>query len=343
MSCKPRLLLGAMAMLGLAVFFAAARAQEPADDGKKAEQSLHEQDIYIPYEKLREVFEKHGRGVFLPYEQFQELWKAAREKTPRTAEEKPPVGALISEIDNQATVEKDVVRVKAKLKIEVLAEGWHTIPLRLSDAAITRSSLGGKPARIIGAPGQDYKLLIEKKGKEPENVELDLDYAKAITRSPGRNSVSFQAPQAPISRWRVVIPQSGVKVDLHPLIAATEVPEENVAQPPSAVKNGPGQPGAATPQTPAKTKNETVVLAFVGAAPIISIDWTPKAEGRDRPDRHDQRANRGAGLDRRGRIAVPGDHHLRDQPRRIWRNSKSTCRPIRKWPTSSTPTSGSGR
>ena len=42
------------------------------------ENVLNEQTIYIPYEKLRKVFEKEGRGVFLPYEKFQELWNAAR-------------------------------------------------------------------------------------------------------------------------------------------------------------------------------------------------------------------------------------------------------------------------
>ena len=31
---------------------------------------------------------------------------------------------------------------------------------------------------------------------------------------PGQNSVSFQAPQAPVSRWRVRIPEAGVKVNL---------------------------------------------------------------------------------------------------------------------------------
>ncbi len=265
MISKPRLLLSATALLGVAVFFAAAvaKAQGPADDGKKTEPSIHEQDIYIPYEKLREVFEKHGRGVFLPYEKFQELWRAAREKTPAAAERKPPVGALITEIENEATVEKDVVRVKAKLKIEVLAEGWNSIPLRLSDAAIIRAVLGGKPALIVGTPGRGYKLLIDKKGKQPETMELDLEYAKTIARKPGRNSVSFQSPQAPVSRWRVVIPQSGVKVDLHPLIAATEVPAEKTAE----------------GETPAKKKDQTVILAFVGAAPVVRIDWTPKAEG----------------------------------------------------------------
>jgi len=249
-----RFLSSALVLLGMAVFFAAvANAQDPAGNETKSERSILEQDIYIPYEKLREVFEKHGRGVFLPYEKFQELWQAAREKTPRAVDEKPPVDALIAEIENHATVEKDVVRVDAKLKIEVLAEGWHRIPLRLSDAAITRATLGDKPARIVGQPGQDYTLLIEKKGKEPETLELNLQYAKSIARSPGQNEVSFQTPQAPVSRWKIVIPQSGVKVDLHPLIAATEAPEE---------KN-----------------DQTVILAFVGAASTVRINWTPKAEG----------------------------------------------------------------
>ncbi len=42
------------------------------------EKSFHEETIYIPYDRLKKVFEKEGRGVFLPYEKFQELWKAAR-------------------------------------------------------------------------------------------------------------------------------------------------------------------------------------------------------------------------------------------------------------------------
>jgi hypothetical protein len=266
MNPRPRFVLPATTFLGVAALLWAvnAFAQEPPKDGEKGEKterSILEQDIYIPYEKLRQVFEKHGRGVFLPYEKFQELWQAAQDKTRPAAEPKPPVGALVTEIDNEATVEKDVVRVKAKLKIEVLAEGWNEISLRLADAAITSATLDDKPARIIGAPGQDYRLLIEKKGKEAQQMLLALEYAKAITRTPGQNSVSFQSPQAPVSRWRVTIPQAGVKVNLHPLIAATEVPSEK------------------KPEGDATKSDETVVLAFVGAAPVVRIDWTPKAEG----------------------------------------------------------------
>ncbi|MFZ1935524.1 MAG: hypothetical protein WCB27_09705 [Thermoguttaceae bacterium] len=267
MLSRTRFLLTAAALCSFAALLcpAGVTAQERANDDKKADAKILEQDIYIPYEKLRQVFEKQGRGVFLPYEKFQELWRAAQDKNRPAAEVKPPVGALITEIENVATVEKDVVRVQAKLKIEVLAEGWNEIPLRLSDAAITSAAVAGQPARILGEPGQGYRLLVEKKGKQPEQIELALEYARAITRTPGQNSVSFQAPQAPVSRWRVVIPQAGVKVNLHPLIAATEVPD--------------GKKTDKKSDDAGKKPDETVVLAFVGAAPEVRIDWTPKAEG----------------------------------------------------------------
>jgi len=216
---------------------------------------VREESIYIPYTKLREVFEKEGRGVFLPYEKFQALWQAARDKTAAPAEAKPPVDALITEVENKATVSKDVLKVSAVARIEVLKEGWVEVPLRLGDVALTLATLDDQPARIV-SDGGGYKLLIEKKGKQPQQYTLKLEFAKAYTKAPGQNSVSIDTPQAPVSKWEVRIPEAGVKVNIQPLLAATEVP----------------------PAAGAKAE-ETVVLAFVGAAPTVRIDWTPKAEG----------------------------------------------------------------
>jgi hypothetical protein len=103
-------------------------AQEAADEAK-TEQAVREQTIYIPYAKLREVFEKEGRGVFLPYEKFQELWDAARDKPAVQRESSLPVDALITEAENVATVENDVVRVRATLTVELLKQGWNQVPL----------------------------------------------------------------------------------------------------------------------------------------------------------------------------------------------------------------------
>ncbi len=229
--------------------------EEPA--AEPAEKPFREQTIYIPYDELRKVFEKEGRGVFLPYDRFQELWKAAREASEKPPQPELPTGALITEIDAEATVAKDVVKVAATVKIEVLAEGWSAVDLRLADAAITKATLDGKPARITGDAQSGYRLLVEKKGTDPKSIELALEYAKRIDKQPGRNRVSFQAPRAPVSRWQVRIPERGAEVKIHPLIAATEQPEED----------------------PAADAGETVLLAFVGAAPSVSIEWTPKAEG----------------------------------------------------------------
>ena len=84
------------------------------------EPPAREQTIYIPYTKLRQIFEREGRGVFVPYDEFQRLWKAAREATKKPDDPKSPLATLIAEIDSQATVSRDVMTVAAKLQIEVL-------------------------------------------------------------------------------------------------------------------------------------------------------------------------------------------------------------------------------
>lgn len=237
-----------------------ARSTSPAggSDARAAESPAREQSIYIPYTKLREVFEREGRGVFLPYGEFEKLWRAAREKTGPPPEVQPPVQFLISEVENEATVANEVVNVRAQVKIELLAEGWHHIGLGLADAAVTRATIGEQPARMVFDPKAGYQLLVEKKGKTAESFTLTLEYAKAYEKAAGRNSVSFQPPRAPVSRWHIRIPESGVKVNISPLIAATQVPDKTAASQPS---------------------EETEVLAFVGPAPVVQIDWTPKAEG----------------------------------------------------------------
>ena len=232
----------------------------PRSDGAEPDRKpLREQTIYVPYEKLREVFEQKGRGVFLPYEQFQSLWEAAQRQTASIPEGKPPVASLITQIEAEATASKDVVGVRAVIRIDVLAQGWHEIPLRLGDSAITLANLAGQPAKLLGTPETGYRLLIENKEKAAKQHELILEFAKAITKVPGQNSVAFQVPEAAVNRWRVRIPEAGVKVNVQPMVAATQPPVD--------------QDGGK------KATEETVLLAFVGATPTVRIEWTPKSEG----------------------------------------------------------------
>ena len=242
----------------LLLMVSAAFAQEPQPMPKPAaEQPIRELSIYIPYTKLRALFEKDGRGVFIPYEKFQELLRAAQNAAAKLPEIKPPVGGLITSIESEATIGRDVVLVKARLSIELLQEGWLRVPLRLGDSAIRSATIGKEPARLIGGD-QGYDLLIEKKGDKPETIELALEYSKAFAKAPGNNHVSFQAPQAAVNRWTIRIAEPGVKVNVQPQVATDMV---------------------AAPMPDDAEKKETVVEAHVGTAPEISLDWTPKAEG----------------------------------------------------------------
>ena len=239
-------------------------AQDAAGDGRAATSRTARsasRTFISPTRSCARSSRSKAAGCSCPTSSSKSFGGRPGKKPSRPPSRNRPPAALITDIASEATVEKDVVRVKATLRIEILTEGWHSIPLRLADAGVIAATLGGKPARIVGDSAEGYRLLLEKKGKEAETMELRLEYAKAIARLPGMNSVSFEAPQSPVSRWRIAIPQAGVKVNLQPLIAATEVPPEN------------------KPQRDGKPPAETVVLAFVGAAPVVRIDWTPKAEG----------------------------------------------------------------
>lgn len=250
------LILGAV----IATSFGHAQQVKPDDD---ASNSINEQTIYIPYDKLREVFERDGRGVFLPYDKFQQLWNEARNNQPNKPDVKPPLGALITDIESTATLGKEIVNVDARLKIELLREGWHQVPLRLSNAAIRSASIAGKEARVVSVGDGQYELLVAHEGNEPKTVELELSYAKALTKSGGQSVVAFQSPQAPVNRWLIRTGQKDVDVQIEPMIASSRKTAEISADGSDTGEDGTGDE----------------ILAFVGAAPEVKIMWTPKAEG----------------------------------------------------------------
>jgi hypothetical protein len=194
--------------------------------------------------------------VFLPYNEFLELWEAARGK----AEVKPPpdlpVDALIAEFAATATVSRDVMTVSARVRVDVLKEGWNRVSLRLADAALTKAILDDSaPAHVVYDKDQGYVLLLDKPGKEPRQFRVDIEFAKAFTKAPGQNTVSFENPPATVSCWDVRIPEPGIKLSVQPAMATTDVP------------------------APATGATQTQVLAFVGPAPTVRFEWTPKAEG----------------------------------------------------------------
>lgn len=127
------------------------------------------------------------------------------------------------------------------------------MPLNLSDAAVLVASVEDRAARLKRGKDGGYVFLVERTNDVPAVLSLKLEFAKSYTKAPGYNSVSFKPPLAAVSKWLIRVPESEVKIEVRPLIAATDAPEA-----------GP---------------SETRLLAFLGPAATVNIGWTAKAEG----------------------------------------------------------------
>ena len=238
-------------------------------------QPFRELSIYIPFGKLEEVFETPGRGVFIPYEKFHELWRQARKNGAVSLPQPPPASALITKIESEMTVGPQAIGVEAAMEVEVLAKGWTTVPLRLADAVITSAELDGSRARITRAEDGSHIMHLLGAAEKTQLQKLVLKYTKAYERSPGKNVVTLQAPQAAINRWTVRIPGKGAALKLTPLVTMENTLQEG--------DSGNTRSPAGSDDTETGSNNpapeETVVTAFMGAASEITFEWTPKAEG----------------------------------------------------------------
>jgi len=244
-------------------------AQDDDATEKTAKAEIKERTIYIPFEKLRDVFEKDNRKVVLSYKEFNELWKAAQANAePRPAAESKR-SSIISQAESIAEIKDSVVAVDSTLKIELLSKGWSEVPIGLRNSAISSATIGDEDAKIVFDAKIGYKLLAKNDSDEPKKLELKLQYARAFQKKLGQSSVSFLAPQAPVNRWRIRIPQPQVKIDVTPLIAVTKPMATNAGD----ENSGENDDDEFDPQ------KETVIYAFLGVAPDVTLTWNPKSEG----------------------------------------------------------------
>lgn len=257
-------------------------ASDETADQNKAKPEIKERTIYIPFEKLRDVFEKDNRKVVLSYKEFNQLWKAAQANAePRPAAETKR-GSIISQAESIAEIKDSVVTVESTLKIELLSRGWSEVPIGLRNSAISSATIGDEDAKIIFDANAGYKLLARNDSDTPKKLELKLKFARAFQKNLGQSSVSFLAPQAPVNRWRIRIPQPQVKIDVTPLIAVTKPTAKKTGDEKQEVEETSDEETSDEPSEnddefdPAK---ETVIYAFLGVAPNVTLTWNPKSEG----------------------------------------------------------------
>ncbi|MHC4741966.1 MAG: hypothetical protein ACYS8Z_08655 [Planctomycetota bacterium] len=227
-----------------------------SDSGKDAPAPTK---VYVPYEKLKGVFENAEQGVFLPYKEFQKLWRAAQDK-PAGVDE-APFEYLVSTARFKGEVAEELATIRLELTIDVLADDWVQIPVGLGAVAVAKAELLDTPP-FIQAEGQAkiVPLLRVEKGqyifatKGKGRYVLALDFVRQLETQPGLAVVDFRIPAAAITTLELLIPEENLKVDVQPMLAAT------------------------TLQVDHDGEKATRLQAFLGAANQVRLSWKPKTE-----------------------------------------------------------------
>ena len=228
-------------------------AQEPTETARPRLDSTRfgndvpprdEHVIYVPYTKLRDVFEKQGASVLLPYAQFLQLWSGM----PGPAIPlpiKPPLAGLISRADYVGKVEGDQARIEATLTLEVLGEEWARLPVSFGDAAVGAVRGDQEPVLLRGLGDGNYELLL--KGRGTRRVAFEL-MARVLPVADGKG-ITIQCPPVGLSSLELEVDQSDISVQVNP---------RRIAQIRSE-------------------KNRTRIQATLGATDRFSVTWQPKA------------------------------------------------------------------
>ncbi len=211
-----------------------------------------EKNIYIPYNRLWETFEKDKRGVFLPYEQFQLLWQKAYGEKPVDPDPLPR-SSTISTVQGTLIIGENSAEGSLKLTLHPHQKGWQVIPLRLQECAILEFSSQRPDTWLIQNDKQGFALLLKNSAAEPAVFEASLKFACAITKKPGLNTLDFAAPLSPINVWEATIPQPDLKITT-------------------------AGDGTVKRDLPSDA-NSTRVQLQLGQQARPSLSWTPRVEG----------------------------------------------------------------
>ena len=162
-------------------------AQEvgPKAPSGKPKQIVRQETVYVPYEKLKEIFEKEGRGIFLPYEEFLRLWHAAQPKPPEPPPDEPPAPAVIRGGSYKGSVSGDVVRFDVTYEMDALKKGWSELPIPLTGVALESVELSS-PGAMFSAKGNAYRVLFPA----PGHYQAKLRFSVRVSQQPGRKTIS---------------------------------------------------------------------------------------------------------------------------------------------------------
>jgi hypothetical protein len=215
-----------------------APAPPPAPSPEPPKVIAKETTIYVPFEKLEEVFEGQEQGVFLPYREFLEMWNKVN-LPEKLRKSDPPVEGVLAGAKYSGAVNGDVAEIKAALAFEALKDGWSSLKLG-AELAIAEAKTTG----LLNAADGGHEIIFQNKGA----YTLDATIHGRVVRDKGRATLSLKLPRTAVSQFELLVPDKGLEFEVKPAAAFSAV----------------------------EVEGGTMLAAFFGASQDVTISWAKK-------------------------------------------------------------------
>ncbi|MBM82741.1 MAG: hypothetical protein CMJ78_19435 [Planctomycetaceae bacterium] len=218
---------------------------ENADDKKPADTSW-DRLIYLPYKNLGQVIQDGTSSAILPYIEYLKMLQNQKASGAK-------VDAVITEAHYVARIDENLVRIAAKMEVQVMGKPWVSVPIRFGNAAVGKLEVlnqaddAGDPKVLLQGTGAGaYSLLFGETGKHSIQLELET----RIRTSPDGQSFDLECPTIAVTTFELTVPEADQTVNLTPQLVSLPVDAAD---------------------------GETRIKANLGSTPKISALWYPKA------------------------------------------------------------------
>ncbi len=123
--------------------------------------------IIVPYDVKSKTGVQDADHLLVPYDRYVELWNQANPDKKIDAHPAPLPYALSGAAYSAVLEGEETLNLTGQMQINVLAEGYVSIPFGLRGGVLARADLDGKPARlkVVSAEPDDSSRLRRKGGK----------------------------------------------------------------------------------------------------------------------------------------------------------------------------------
>jgi autotransporter-associated beta strand protein len=231
--------------------------------------------IIVPYDVKSEAGVKDADHLLLPYDRYVELWNRAHPDKKIDAHPAPLPYALSGATYRAVLEGQETLNVAGQMQIDVLTDGYVSVPLDFRGGVLARADLDGKPAQLnVGAgtgPGGVTKggkpaaamdatlLVLQVSGKGTHKLELELRLK--VGKQGGWRGTTGWLPIAPAATVTFRVPQPQTEVRLGQVVD----------------RDSEARAGQAVDRRVLETQQpDEIVETALGPDGILQVQWRPK-------------------------------------------------------------------